>query len=56
LAATFFVAVMPAKVQLTLNWFRDENATLAMKVGAVVHLPWLIPLVTEALKALRNAP
>ncbi|GAB3290913.1 DoxX family protein [Parasphingorhabdus pacifica] len=56
LAALFFVAVMPAKVQLTINWFRDENTTSALKVAAIVQLPWQIPLITEALKARRNAP
>jgi uncharacterized membrane protein len=55
LAAAFFIAVVPAKVQLALNWFGGDKSTLAMKVAAVVQFPWQIPLVTEALKARRNA-
>lgn len=55
LAAGFFVAVIPAKVQLALNWFGSEQSTLIMKVAAIVQFPWQIPLVTEALKARRNA-
>jgi uncharacterized membrane protein len=55
LAAAFFIAVIPAKVQLALNWFGSDESTLAMKVAAIVQFPWQIPLVTEALKARRNA-
>jgi uncharacterized membrane protein len=55
LAAAFFIAVIPAKVQLALNWFGSDKSTLAMKVAAIVQFPWQIPLVTEALKARRNA-
>jgi uncharacterized membrane protein len=55
LAAAFFIAVMPAKVQLALNWFGSDQSTFAMKVAAIVQFPWQIPLVTEALKARRNA-
>lgn len=40
LAAIFFVAVIPAKVQLTFHWFRDEHTSAAKKVGAIVQLPW----------------
>lgn len=55
LAAAFFIAVIPAKVQLALNWFGSDESTFAMKVAAIVQFPWQIPLVTEALKARRNA-
>lgn len=55
LAAAFFIAVIPAKVQLALNWFGSDQSTLAMKVAAIVQFPWQLPLVTEALKARRNA-
>lgn len=54
-AAIFFVAVIPAKIQLTINWFRDENTTSTKKASAIIQLPWQIPLITEALKARRNA-
>ena len=55
LTAAFYVAVVPAKVQLTVNWLSDENAGTAKKTLAILHLPWQGPLVTEALKARRNA-
>lgn len=55
LAATFFIAVIPAKVQLALNWFASDMSTPAMKVAEIVQFPWQIPLVTEALKARRSA-
>jgi uncharacterized membrane protein len=55
LAAAFFIAVIPAKVQLALNWFGSDQSTFAMKVAAIVQFPWQIPLVAEALKARRNA-
>jgi uncharacterized membrane protein len=55
LAAAFFIAVIPAKVQLALNWLCSDQSTLVMKVAAIVQFPWQIPLVTEALKARRNA-
>jgi uncharacterized membrane protein len=55
MTAAFYVAVVPAKVQLTVNWLSDENAGTAKKTMAILHLPWQVPLVTEALKARRNA-
>lgn len=55
LAGAFFVAVMPAKVQLTVSWWRDETKRLPAKVTAVVQLFWQVPLVTEAWRARRNA-
>jgi uncharacterized membrane protein len=54
-AAVFYVAVVPAKVQLSVNWLGEEHAGAAKKTAAILHLPWQVPLVTEALKARRNA-
>jgi uncharacterized membrane protein len=55
LAAVFYVAVIPAKVQLTVNWLGERDAGVVKKTAAILHLPWQVPLVTEALKARRSA-
>jgi uncharacterized membrane protein len=55
LAAVFYVAVIPAKVQLSVNWLGEQHTGAAQKTAAILHLPWQVPLVTEALKARRNA-
>jgi uncharacterized membrane protein len=51
LAATFFVAVMPAKLQLTADWLRDDAKPRWVKVIAVAQLFGQLPLITEAIKA-----
>ncbi|WP_211236649.1 DoxX family protein [Arthrobacter castelli] len=56
LAAIFFVAVTPAKVQLALNWWRRDPPSALLKTAAIVQLPGQIPLVIEALKARHDAP
>lgn len=56
LAAALFVAVFPANVQMAVAWLRNSRISPAAKAVAVARLPLQIPLVTEALKARRNAP
>lgn len=55
LACAFFVAVLPAKIQMAVDWLRSDTKPLPVKIGGVAQLFWQIPLVTEALKARRNA-
>ncbi|MFC9514302.1 MauE/DoxX family redox-associated membrane protein [Nocardiaceae bacterium NPDC056970] len=55
LAAALFVAVFPANVQMTVDWFRSSRTSTPAKVLAAARLPLQIPLVIEALKARRNA-
>lgn len=55
LAAALFVAVFPANVQMTVDWFRSGRASTPAKVLAAARLPMQIPLVIEALRARRNA-
>lgn len=55
LAGAFFVAVMPAKIQMAVDWWRSDTKHPAAKIGGVVQLFWQIPLVTEALRARRAA-
>ena len=54
-AATLFVAVFPANVQMAADWLRSAKMSTPMKVGIIARLPLQIPLVTESLKARRNA-
>ncbi|WP_152364542.1 hypothetical protein [Microlunatus speluncae] len=51
LAAAFFVAVMPAKLQLTADLLRDESKPRWVKAIGVVQLFWQLPLITEAIRA-----
>lgn len=53
LACAFFIAFMPAKFQLAANW--RHRGPLAAVLG-VVQLFWQVPLVTEAIRAHRDAP
>ncbi len=53
LAVVFLVAVWPAKVQLSINWLRDDDAGPARRIAAIVHHPWQIPLIQQALAAQR---
>lgn len=55
LAAALFVAVFPANVQMTIDWFRSNRTSTPAKALAAVRLPLQIPLVAEALRARRNA-
>ena len=55
-AAGLFVAVFPANVQMANDWIRSPKVPLPLKIGAVLRLPLQIPLITESLKARRNAP
>ena len=54
-AAALFVAVFPANIQMAADWLRSDRTSTPMKAGAIARLPLQIPLVTEALKARRNA-
>ncbi|PXY20908.1 hypothetical protein [Prauserella muralis] len=56
LASAFFVAVMPAKVQLALDWCRSDTTPLPAKIAGIGQLFWQVPLVTEALKVRRGTP
>ncbi|PTR31707.1 putative membrane protein [Rhodococcus sp. OK519] len=55
LAAALFIAVFPANVQMAVSWLRSNRTSTPAKAVAVARLPLQIPLVTEALKARRNA-
>jgi hypothetical protein len=56
LAATLFIAYMPAKIKLAVDWWHSERTSRVVKNLGLVQLGWQIPLVTESLKARRNAP
>jgi uncharacterized membrane protein len=51
-AVAVFVAVFPANVNLVRLW---RNKPWFMRVGAIARLPLQIPLITAALKILRNS-
>ena len=55
-AAVLFVGYIPAKIQLAVDWWRNERLPMPVKIGGVVQIAWQLPLVTESLKARRNAP
>lgn len=55
-AAGLFTAVFPANVQMAVDWLRSPKVSTARKAAALLRLPLQIPLVTESLKAARNAP
>lgn len=54
LAVAFFVAVMPAKVQLAVSWCRDDTKSLPAKLVGVVQLFWQAPLTAEAWRVRRD--
>lgn len=54
LAASLFVAVFPANVQMAVSWWRSDRMPNAAKAIAVARLPLQIPLVTEAVKVWRR--
>jgi uncharacterized membrane protein len=56
LAAALFIAYMPAKIKLAADWWRSERTSRVVKILGLVQLCWQIPLVTESLRARRNAP
>ncbi|UXF69527.1 DoxX family protein [Rhodococcus qingshengii] len=55
LAAALFVAVFPANIQMAIDWCRSPKTSIPQKIGSIARLPLQVPLVTEALKARRNA-
>ncbi|MGC0364849.1 putative membrane protein [Rhodococcus sp. 27YEA15] len=55
LAAALFIAVFPANIQMAVDWCRSKKTSTPQKIGSIARLPLQIPLVTEALKARRNA-
>ena len=55
LAALLFVAVFPANINMAVDWLKSPKTTNVQKTGALLRLPLQIPLVTEALKARRQA-
>lgn len=56
LAAALFVAVFPANIDLARRFVSDPKTPAPVKAALLARLPLQIPLVTEALKARRNAP
>lgn len=56
LAAALFVAVFPANVNLAWKYVQSSKTSPTLKAAMIARLPLQIPLVTEALKARRNAP
>lgn len=56
LAAALFVAVFPANIDMARRYVGNPKTSPAVKAALIARLPLQIPLVTEALKARRNAP
>lgn len=56
MAALLFIAVFPANLQMAIDWWRSEKIPLPMKIAVILRLPLQIQLVTQALKARRDAP
>lgn len=56
LAVVLFAAYMPAKIKLAADWWRSESLPTPVKVAGLAQLVAQVPLVTESLKARRNAP
>lgn len=52
-AAALFVAIFPANVNMARRW---RHKPLPLRIAAVARLPLQIPLITEALKVVRNSP
>lgn len=55
LAGAFFIAVLPAKLQMAVDLWRSDTKRLPVRILGIAQLFWQIPLVTEAMKARRNA-
>jgi uncharacterized membrane protein len=51
-AVAVFLSVFPANVNLIRVW---RNKPLPMRIAAIARLPLQIPMITEALKVLRNS-
>jgi uncharacterized membrane protein len=51
-AVAVFIAVFPANVNLVRLW---RKKPLPMRIAAIARLPMQIPMITEALKVLRNS-
>jgi uncharacterized membrane protein len=51
-ALTVFVAVFPANVNLVRLW---RKKPFPMRIAAIARLPLQIPMITEALKVIRNS-
>ena len=51
-AIAVFISVFPANVNMVRLW-RDKP--MPMRIGALARLPLQIPMITEALKVLRNS-
>jgi uncharacterized membrane protein len=51
-AAALFIAVFPANINMVRLWW---DKSWPMRIAALARLPLQIPMVTEALKARRNA-
>ncbi|WP_072806667.1 DoxX family protein [Rhodococcoides yunnanense] len=56
LAAALFVAVFPANIDFARRAVQNPTTPFATKAAVLARLPLQIPLVTESLKARRNAP
>ncbi|MGB3369658.1 MAG: hypothetical protein WBA81_03485 [Rhodococcus sp. (in: high G+C Gram-positive bacteria)] len=56
LAAALFVAVFPANIDMARRYVSSPKTSSVAKAAVLARLPLQIPLVTEALKARRNAP
>lgn len=55
LAAALFVAVFPANIDMARRFVTSSKTSPAAKAAVLARLPLQVPLVTEALKARRNA-
>ncbi|MDJ0395224.1 hypothetical protein QMK17_18005 [Rhodococcus sp. G-MC3] len=55
LAAVLFIAVFPANIDLARRVVANPKTSPAVKAALLARLPLQIPLVTESLKARRNA-
>jgi len=51
-AIAVFISVFPANVNMVRLW---QDKPLPMRIGALARLPLQIPMITEALKVLRNS-
>jgi uncharacterized membrane protein len=55
LALLLFTVYIPAKVKLAIDWWHNDRLPMPMKIAGTAQLLVQIPLVTEGLKARRNA-
>ncbi|WP_051178866.1 DoxX family protein [Nocardia concava] len=52
LAALIFITVFPGNVQMAYDWWNSDKPA-ALKAGALLRLPFQIPLITSARKVYR---